>query len=266
MTQMTPRHRAELERLYNVHKDRPRNEPAIIRYMDWVFEVPDPISFLYQVKEIVIQGIYDFPCHVPDPVILDCGANIGVSAVYLATRHPDSHMLLFEADPVIASYLERNLAQNGLGHIPVIRGAVWVHGEGVDFAQEGSEGGSIMGASPNIRVESLRLREVLSGLGHVDFLKMDIEGAEAEVLTDCAEQLEKVGYVFVECHCWRHRPQTLHHVLAVLAQAGFRYYLENIWPGESPFLHGGGGPVMDVQANVWGRRKYDGESERIAHS
>ena len=115
-------------------------------------------------------------------------------------------------------------------------------------------------------MNSLRLRDVLSGLERVDFLKMDIEGAEAEVLADCAEQLERVGFAFVECHCWRHRPQTLHHVLAMLSQAGFRYYLENIWPGDSPFLRGGGGPTMDVQANVWARRKYDGERERPAFS
>jgi FkbM family methyltransferase len=256
MTQNATKHLAELERLYNVHQDMPRNEPAIINYMDWVFEVPDPISFLFQVKEIMIKGIYDFPCSIPDPVILDCGANVGVSAVHMATRHPDAQMILFEADPSIASYLERNLARNGLGHIPVIQGAVWVHGEGVDFTPEGSEGGSILGLGSSIRVNSLRLRDVISGLERVDFLKMDIEGAEAEVLADCAEQLVKVGFAFVECHCWRHRPQTLHHVLAVLAQAGFRYYLENIWPGDSPFLRGGGGPTMDVQANVWARRKY----------
>lgn len=248
--------RAELERLYTLHKDLPRNEPAVIRYLDWTFEVPDPIAFLHQVREIVLLGIYDFPCDIADPVILDCGANVGVSAVHLATRHPEARMLLFEADPVMAGYLERNLARNGLGHIPVIRGAVWVHGEGVDFAPEGTEGGSILGTGPGIRVESLRLKDLLSGLERVDFLKMDIEGAEAEVLADCAEQLGKVGYAFVECHCWRRRPQTLHQVLALLAGAGFRYYLENVWPGDAPFLRGGGGPAMDVQMNVWARRKY----------
>jgi len=257
MTQMTSAYLDELERLYNVYKDKPRNEPATINFMDWVFEVPDPISFLYQIKEIMIQGIYDFPCSVPNPVILDCGANVGVSAVYLATRHPDAQMLLFEADPTISSYLERNLHRNGLGHIPVIQAAIWVHAEGVDFSPEGSEGGSIQGLGSCIRVNSLSLRDILSGLECVDFLKMDIEGAEAEVIADCVEQLARVRFAFVECHCWRHRPQTLHQVLAALAQAGFRYYLENIWPGDSPFLRGGGGPAMDVQANVWARRKFD---------
>ncbi|MBI4804035.1 MAG: FkbM family methyltransferase [Desulfovibrio sp.] len=259
MIQMSTQYLTELERLYNVYKDKPRNEPATITFMDWVFEVPDPIGFLYQAKEIMAHGIYDFPCSIPNPVILDCGANVGVSAVHLATRHPDAQMLLFEADPAITGYLERNLSRNGLGHIPVIQGAVWVHGEGMEFTPEGSEGGSILGVGPSIRVNSLRLRDVLTGLERVDFLKMDIEGAEADVLADCADLLPRVGFAFVECHCWRHRPQTLHQVLAVLAQAGFRYYLENIWPGDSPFIRGGGGPAMDVQANVWARRKFTSE-------
>jgi FkbM family methyltransferase len=251
---MTSRPIAELERLYDHYKDGPRAAPATIRYLDWTFEVPDPIAFLYQAREIVVQGIYDFPCDVPDPVILDCGANVGVSAVYLATRHPEANLVLFEADPIIADYLGRNLAHNGLSHIPVIRAAVWVHAQGVDFTPEGSEGGSILGVGPSFRVDSLRLRDFLAGLTRVDFLKMDIEGAEAEVLQDCAELLGRVGFAFVESHCWRHRPQTLHQVLEILFRAGFRYYLENIWPGNAPYLRGGSGPAMDVQANVWARR------------
>jgi FkbM family methyltransferase len=253
---MRTRSVSELERLYDLHKNGPR-APATIRYLDWTFEVPDPIAFLYQVKEIVIQGIYDFPCDIPDPVILDCGANVGVSAVYLATRHPEARLLLFEPDPAVAVYLERNLELNGLGHIPVIRAAVWVHAQGVEFTPEGTEGGSILGVGPTIQVDSLRLRDILAGLSRIDFLKMDIEGAEAQVLEDCAEQLNRVGFAFVESHCWRHRPQALHRVLEVLAGAGFRYYLENVWPGDAPFLRGGGGPAMDVQANVWARRKYE---------
>lgn len=251
---MTSTHRAELERLYDAFKDHPRGKPARIRYMDWTLETPDALSCLYQLKEIVVQGVYDFPCSRRDPVIIDCGANIGVSALHLAARHPEAKLLLFEADPRIAGYLERNLAANGLAHVPVVRKAVWVHGDGVDFVPEGAEGGSVLGVGQGLRVESVRLRGVLERLGRVDFLKMDIEGAEAEVLADCAGQLGKVGFAFVECHCWRHLPQNLHTVLALLAEGGFRYYLENIWPGSEPYVSGGGGRTMDVQVNVWARR------------
>jgi len=251
---MTSRHREELERLYDVHKDAPRGRHTTIRYMDWTLETPDALSCLYQLKEIVVHGIYDFPCDKPNPIIMDCGANIGVSALHLASRHPEGRLVLFEADPRIAGYLERNLAANGLSHVPVVRKAVWVHGDGVDFVPQGAEGGSILGLGPGVRVESVRLREVLERMGRVDFLKMDIEGAEAEILADCAGLLGKVGFAFVECHCWRHRPQTLHQVLEALAGGGFRYYLENVWPGGEPYLHGGGGQSMDVQVNVWARR------------
>jgi hypothetical protein len=45
----------------------------------------------------------------------------------------------------------------------------------------------------------------LHGVDHIDILKMDIEGAELEVLTHHAEWLSRVGNLLIELHD-RYRP------------------------------------------------------------
>jgi hypothetical protein len=133
--------------------------------------------------------------------------------------------------------------------------AVWIDANGVNFASEGADGGSIHGAWPKQRVESVRLRDMIAAEKRVDFLKLDIEGSEFEVLTDCQDVLGRVACLFVECHGWRDQPQSLHEILGILSRSGFRYYLENNWPRTDPYGDGGGNATMDLQVNVWARRQ-----------
>ncbi|MBK9174775.1 MAG: FkbM family methyltransferase, partial [Flavobacteriales bacterium] len=77
-------------------------------------------------------------------------------------------------------------------------------------------------------VPSVKLRDVLISNGTVDLLKVDIEGAETEVLLDCGDALGGVQRLYVEYHSFRNRPQRLHELLALLAAQGFRYYLHRI--------------------------------------
>ena len=65
-----------------------------------------------------------------------------------------------------------------------------------------------------------RLRNLLER--KVQLLKLDIEGAELEVLRDCGARLQNVERLFVEHHSFLGRPQQLGEFFGILEAAGFR--------------------------------------------
>ena len=60
----------------------------------------------------------------PDSVVLDVGANIGLTALMLCSLVPRGHVYAIEASPINVDYLRRNLAANGLTNCTVIETAV----------------------------------------------------------------------------------------------------------------------------------------------
>ena len=46
----------------------------------------------------------------------------------------------------------------------------------------------------------IRLKDILKDQESVEFLKIDIEGEETQVLEDCAKELEKVKHIFIDFH------------------------------------------------------------------
>jgi hypothetical protein len=90
----------------------------------------------------------------------------------------------------------------------------------------------------------------------VDLLKLDIEGAETDVLLDCASILDRIDRIVVEYHSFVNEPQTLDRLLTLLSRAHFRTYVRSVnaeWPLQ-PFLDV---PVyygMDLQLYIYAFR------------
>jgi hypothetical protein len=84
-------------------------------------------------------------------------------------------------------------------------------------------------------VEVVRLRDLLHE--EIDFLKIDIEGAEYEVLKDCRDKISNAKNVFIEFHGEADQPQQLHEMLLWMTEAGFRYNIKDAWNNQPhPFL------------------------------
>ena len=90
----------------------------------------------------------------------------------------------------------------------------------------------------------------------VDLLKIDIEGAEYEVLKDCEDTLDNVENIFIEYHSWNNSPQKLSEILAILEKNNFRYYISSICGRSHPFINTGLDQNMDLQLNIFGVRRY----------
>jgi len=246
----------EFMRLYNKYGKFERYKRVNeVKFLNYIINVPDLPSFIWQFKEIFVDEIYKFESSSDAPIIYDCGANIGISALFFKKLFPKAKIKAFEADPQIASILKSNLQKNNINDVEVIEKAVWINYEGIYFGVEGADGGSIYKTNDRkIIVESIKLKDFIDAESKIDFLKMDIEGSEFEVIKDCDKSLGKVKNIFIEYHSFRNMPQKLSEILKILEANNFRYYLQNVTYKKYPFMSNNEILEMDFQINIFGSK------------
>jgi FkbM family methyltransferase len=143
----------------------------------------------------VVRRRNDFIARRRDPVILDCGANIGISAALQAALSA-ARIVAFEPDKGICEELRKNLIANGAEDVEVVEAAIWTAAGQHAFLSEGADGSRLIEQSAGPQggneyaVRTVRFADYLGEL--VDFVKLDIEGAESTVLVDCADRLGNV--------------------------------------------------------------------------
>ena len=211
-----------------------------------------PQAFVAQYRSLVHERMYAARLG-PSPYILDVGANYGLAAIALKDEHPDAEIVAFEADPAIAAIAEANLAAAGLfPDVTLVRAAAWTEDGTMRFAAEGSDAGRL-GDDGGIEVPTVRLRDWLDR--DVDLLKMDIEGAEVEVLLDCADRLDRVERLVCDYHSFAGRPQRLGELLAALEAAGHRVIVTGDMAPEHPLVAVPADQSgMDMRLNVFAVR------------
>ena len=199
----------------------------------------DTTGFLHSIREIFSDEIYHFRAKRSSPYIVDAGANIGLSIIYFKRLYPDSRILAYEPDPHIFTLLEHNVSQLGYEDVTLKRSAAWVEDTELVFYSEGSLAGSaavdFLEKSDTSVVKAERLKDVLSK-EPVDFLKIDIEGSENEVLFDIEPELANVDHLFFEYHSIPAKSQKLGDMLNLVQRAGFRYVINGPHGPRLPFV------------------------------
>lgn len=236
-----------------------RFEPYECQFLNHVLYVHDKGAFYLCYKELFEQEIYKFYTSSQQPFIIDCGANLGMSIIYFKMLYPHAHIIGFEADPHIFGFLQKNIQSFQYENVEIYNKAVWnKNDETLSFLEEGGAGGRIeqegITATGNyIHVQTSRLKNYLSK--KVDFLKIDIEGAEYSVIADCAEELKNVETLFIEWHGFANKKQDLHEILSIAHHAGFIYHIQPAFFRKQPFIDRNLNNGMDLQLNVFCYRK-----------
>ncbi len=254
-------------------------------FLDQPFKITSPYWFLHSVEEIFIQEVYRFETTNPQPIIVDCGANWGLSIIYFKSKFPRSIILAYEADLNIYKIASDNLSAFNFTNVALHNSAVWDRDGNLMFSSEGGVGGSVAAlpvdaneenfeSAPEgswvgnyntyfgvhkrtkIKVKAFRLKNLLRRYSLIDFLKVDIEGAEYNVIMDCARELRRVDKMFIEYHSTPGHPQTLDEILKVIRKSGFRYYIKE---ASNNYVH----PFIrdkdvfyDLQLNIFCFRKH----------
>jgi FkbM family methyltransferase len=156
-------------------------------------------------REIFIDLSYYFRASRPAPVIVDGGSNIGVSVAFFKTLYPDARVIAFEPAQRAFELLERNVGS--APGVELHRFALGRSDAPVTFYESDDPGllrqstrAERLHGTASTSVEQRRLSEFISG--DLDLVKLDVEGAESDVIEDLAESgaIEHVQQLVVEYH------------------------------------------------------------------
>ena len=141
--------------------------------------------------EIFSQREYEFPPRVIDaltPVastlrVADVGANIGLFGAFVLTQFPEASILAVEADPANAAVHAEIIRANGRGEAwQLVKAYAASRARDVRFAA--GEYATSRGARNGEAGGALRAVDVFPLIGDAALVKIDIEGAEWELLAD----------------------------------------------------------------------------------
>lgn len=154
--------------------------------------------------------IYDFQTNNPIPNIIDAGSNIGIATLFFKSKYPSANILCFEPDPYNFAILQQNILINNLQNVTIVEAALAKNTGFTSFYGEIDEGSDTRGNSiseiwgkqrSTTKAITVKAVQLSSYINHeIDLLKMDIEGAEQQVLEDLKEKLCLVKALIIEVH------------------------------------------------------------------
>ncbi len=139
--------------------------------------------------------------------IIDAGANIGTSAMFFAKKYPNAQIIAIEPEESNFNLLLKNT--NNYDNIVAVNAAIWgIDGKrtvqnrftghwGYTVSETHNETESTGQEINCITVESI-MNEY--GIENIDIFKMDIEGAEKNVLENSSNWIDSVAIMTVELH------------------------------------------------------------------
>ncbi|RCL88615.1 MAG: FkbM family methyltransferase [Hyphomonas sp.] len=185
------------------------------------------------IHEILMDQEYYFDTDQKKPYIIDAGANFGMSSVYFKELYPNAEVLAFEPVPFLHDLASKNVARNKLSDVTVLKKGLAAKPGTATFFMSGdySMAGSLTERRrtfgdeiEELTIETVPLADYLDR--EVDFLKLDIEGAEGEVLMAAGDALANVRQMCVEWHLGANPSDiALDDVLSILTRLGFRYQI-----------------------------------------
>lgn len=192
-------------------------------------------SLRYLYREIFVNEEYLFPCKTESPVIFDCGANIGMATLFFKWLFPRSRVTAFEPDPATFQVLQQNISGNHLAEVSAHNVALWSEDGAVPFYVPDDQAGSLLMSTVRARNQGKQIMVPSEKLSDyidepVDFLKLDVEGAEYQVISDLVQsgKIKKVQQMVVEYH---HNISTetsrLGVFLSMLENSGFSYQIDS---------------------------------------
>ena len=165
----------------------------------WVYNTYNPKGF--EIKE--------------NDVVVDIGGHIGLFSVSAAKQARKGKVYTFEPDPENFELLKSNISLNGLENVTLVNKAVSFENSKRDFflCDDNQEAHSFFSqntllfkkdkAENKITVDTVSFKDFVKKhkISKIDFLKIDCEGAEYEILYNCPKSiLKNVQKISMEYH------------------------------------------------------------------
>lgn len=183
---------------------------------------------VYTFKHTFLAGYHLPPVALPpDATIVDLGSNVGFTVADFAHRYPQARIVGVEMDRRNFELACSNTARYG-GRVTLLHAAVWTHDGVVHYAGDADDAFHVAGeevaavgseANATRTAPAKRIATVLEvcGVDRVDYMKIDIEGAEGAIFAEPIEWARRVRSMKIEVHA----PVTTAFVASALTPLGF---------------------------------------------
>ncbi|MEI8289506.1 MAG: FkbM family methyltransferase [Verrucomicrobiota bacterium] len=193
-----------------------KREPLFLKLPNGV-QAEVPGRMIHTFKESVFQEDYikGFPTGVFNdfgaPTVVDVGANVGYFSLWWLSRFPRSQVIAVEPMPNNFALLARNKALNPDKIFKVVNcamrnqaGHIILNFDQSDsFTTSASVRKTDVSGGNEISVKAISLAQLIAdfGLKRIDFLKLDCEGSEYDILYNCDETiLRSIRCIAMETH------------------------------------------------------------------
>ena len=157
--------------------------------------------------------------------VLDIGAYVGMFTIKASKAvGPTGRVIAIEPSPENYALLKRNC--KGLGNVTLIRKAIW-SSNGVErlyYSKSPAANSLVTSWKDYVEVETTTLDNLMRelGLDNVDFIKLDAEGAELDVLKGAGETMSKgTRIVIAAYHTAPNGEAEIEQVAELLGKAGY---------------------------------------------
>lgn len=183
-----------------------RWRPSVVSMPTWlpnhdVLIRPDEGGDRYVYDEVFRELCYAGPLGDPK-VIVDIGAHIGLTSAFFSLRYPEARIIAVEPEDANFEMLKRQSAL--YPNITPVKAGIWNKDAWLRITNpEANSWSYIMEEVPEGKgVKAMTVDGIMGkfSLGHIDLLKMDIEGAEIPVLNDARGWIDRIGTFVIELH------------------------------------------------------------------
>lgn len=163
-----------------------RNEDGVFFCGKDIRDVVRPATFFESDVREFIVGLKR------DSVFVDVGSNIGKYTIMMGRRLNKGVVVSIEPEPRNFKILKRNVELNGLSNVFLVNEACFHEEKRIKFYVEGGHSSIYKESDKWIFVKARKLDDILEELGveRVDLIKIDVEGAEADVLKGARKTLK----------------------------------------------------------------------------
>jgi FkbM family methyltransferase len=163
------------------------------------------------IRQILAREEYGPVSALPDiRLIVDCGANIGVSSYYFLHRYPAARLIAIEPDAQNCALCRQNLRPFG-DRVVVMQAALWPERRALRITPSSRRLGSwglrvepvAVEESALAEVDGLTIPDILARAheqGPIDLIKIDVEGAETELFRTSPAWLASIRNIAIELH------------------------------------------------------------------
>tara|TARA_B110000046_G_scaffold34000_1_gene36635 strand:+ start:5751 stop:6476 length:726 start_codon:yes stop_codon:yes gene_type:complete len=188
--------------------------------------------FNYLLKEIFEEEIYRFSTKSTTPIILDIGANVGLTCLYFKELFPNSNVIAYEPDSNSFECLKLNL--NGL-EVQLHQAAISnIKGDKKLYTASTVNNNLPIASlykneysSLEVEVNVVNITSVVSQFDFIDFCKIDVEGEESNIVEGLVKSklLKIVNEFVIEYHFWIKQKYSFEELIATFIANDYKFKL-----------------------------------------